>query len=363
MKNIKVGILTINDDNNYGNRLQNYALQEFIRKYNIEVETIKNDADVFGWFKIKLKIKRILKKMLKYNFAYEFEKRRSYFKKFNTNIKFSKIKININKIDKNLGKQYDYFFAGSDQIWNPTFGRMSDIDFLTFAEEEKRNSFAASFGINKIPEEMKEYYKDRLKKFKNISVREDEGKKIIEDLTDRKDIKVLIDPTMLLNASEWDKVMLKPKKMQNEQYILNYFLGKLPEEIDKEIRKIAKENNCKIINILDPKDPFYVTGPSEFLYLEKNAFLICTDSFHSTIFAILYNRPVIVFNRNDKRIDMSSRLNTLLHKFKLEERYYKGKITKDLLKCNYKESHDILKTEIQKVEEFLTNVIGDLNGE
>ena len=246
---------------------------------------------------------------------------------------------------------------GSDQVWNPKFDRLSDVDLLSFATPEQRISFSASFGISELPENSKEKAKRELEKFKAISVREDRGKEIVEELTERKDVQVLVDPTMLLTSEEWDKVAKKPEQLKTDKYILNYFLGEISEKRKKEIERIAKENNCEIINILDKNSPFYQTGPSEFLYLEKNAFLICTDSFHSSVFAILYNRPFVVFDREDSNVKMNSRLDTLLKKFKLENRWYKDKITEEQLKVDYKESYIILKEERKKAKEFLENAI------
>lgn len=279
------------------------------------------------------------------------------FIQFNKNIKYSKYHIDKNHIPENLGEKYDIFVTGSDQVWNHNFERMSNIDFLTFAPKEKRNSFSASFGINEVPEDMKKYYKNNLLGLKNISVREEAGKEIIEELTGRKDVDVLIDPTMLLTTKEWDKVSKKPKQLKKDKYILNYFLGELSESRKKEIDRIAKENGCEVINILDSNSPFYQTGPSEFLYLEKNAFLICTDSFHSCVFAILYNRPFIVFNREDKLVSMNSRIDTLLSKFKLEDRRYEGKIQKEDLLNNYEEAYKILENEREKATNFLKKAL------
>ena len=142
--------------------------------------------------------------------------------------------------------------------------------------------------------------------------------------------------------------MLKYKK-----YILNYFLGNLSDNKREEIEKVAKENNCEIINLLDKNSPFYECGPSEFLYLEKHAFLVCTDSFHSCVFAILYNKPFIVFERDDNLMSMNSRIETLINKFKLENRKFTGKITKDNLKYDYKDAYKILELERKKAKLFL----------
>ncbi len=353
----KLAILTINDDGNYGNRLQNYAVQEKIKKLNCNVETINNQKGVTGKYGIA---KRIIGKVIKKVYPGERYKRYNTFMEFNKNIKYSKYYIDKEHIPENLKDKYDCFITGSDQVWNPNFGRMSDIDFLTFAPKKKRSSFSASFGISKIPSEMKEYYKERLEGLNNISVREEAGKKIVEELTGRKDVQVLVDPTMLLTAEEWDKVAKKPKQLKTDKYILNYFLGELSETRKKEIDRIAKENNCEVINILDKNSPFYQTGPSEFLYLEKNAFLICTDSFHSSVFAILYNRPFVVFEREDKLVNMNSRIETLINKFNLQNRKFTGKITEENLQHDYKEAYEILEEERQKSNEFLKKAL-DIN--
>lgn len=350
----RVGILTINDNDNYGNRLQNYAVQEYLKKNNYIVETITNRKGIIGKNIVNEKIKIFIKRF----FPQRKFKRITCFNRFNKNIDFSKIYIDLNNVPTNLTDKYDYFFTGSDQVWNPTFGRMSDIDFLTFASKEKRNSFSASFGINKIPEEMKEYYKDKLNNMKNISVREDSGKEIIKELTGRTDVEVLVDPTMLLSSDEWDKVARRPKQLKTDKYILNYFLGEMSEECKEEINRIAVQNECQVINILNPKDSFYETGPSEFLYLEKNAFLVCTDSFHSSVFSIIYDTPFIVFERNKKgEIPMNSRIETLLSKFHLEDRKFQGKITQQLLTANYKEAKEILEVEKEKSIQFLREAL------
>jgi len=292
---MKIGIITINDNNNYGNRLQNYAVQTFLKKQNVDSITIKNQT-------LTNNKKKVILGFCKYIYIRIFKTKRKNlrldkFKEFNKNIRFSKNTITPYT---NISKKYDYFIAGSDQIWNPTFGRLTDVDLLAFVKPEKRIAFSASFGISELPEQYNERVKKELKKFKAISVRENKGKEIIEKLTRRKDVEVLVDPTMLLSADDWDKVVKKPEQLKTNKYILNYFLGNLSETRKKEIERIAKDNGCEIINILDKDGEFYQTGPSEFLYLEKNASLICTDSFHSCVFAILYNRPFVVFDREDR---------------------------------------------------------------
>ena len=295
---MNIGIITIIDNNNYGNRLQNYATQEIVKSLHLNPITIqnqsyKNDKKYYFFRLIKHRIFNF-KRSNTFTSINDIKlKRQENFRKFNNKIIFSKEEITAYKTIKD----FDYYLVGSDQVWNPEFGRLRYVDLLAFAENNKRISFSASFGISHIPQNMKATVSRELKKFKSISVREDVGKKIVENLTNRKDVEVLVDPTMLLTEAEWVNVCKKPKMLKTNKFILNYFLGELSKENEREIERIAKEYNCEIINILDKNSPFYACGPSEFLYLEKNAFLICTDSFHSSVFAILFRKPFLVFER------------------------------------------------------------------
>lgn len=347
----QIGIVTINDNNNYGNRLQNYAVQEILTRMNNKVLTLKNDA--YSNTKNKYLLRKIKNINYKGNYAKDRE-RSDNFKEFNKYINFSKKKITpYTKINN----KFDYFIAGSDQVWNPA-SRLRDVDLLNFASDDKRISFAASFGISELPEKYNKRVKKELAKFKAISVREEAGKKIVEKLTNRHDVKVLVDPTMMLTSNDWDKVAKKPSQLKkNEKYILNYFLGDLSEKRTIEIKKFAKENNCKIINILDKNSQFYECGPSEFLYLEKNAYLICTDSFHSCVFAVIYNKPFVVFNRKDNRVNMNSRIETLLNKFNLCNKKYTGKLENTVTECNYKETYEILEKEKKQAYDFLEKAL------
>ena len=163
---------------------------------------------------------------------------------------------------------------------------------------------------------------------------------------------------MLLTKNEWDKISIKPKQYNNKKFIFNYFLGNLSDKRREEIERIAKKYDCEIVDIMDEKNPYYTCGPREFIWLEKNAFLICTDSFHSSVFAFLYNRPFIIFNREDSLENMSSRLNTLLEKFELKNRKYNNKeITKENLNHDYNEGYKILEKEREKSKEFLEKAL------
>lgn len=353
-----VGIITIIDKDNYGNRLQNYALNNYcnnilkISTCTLDNNYLFNNKKNLLYTKCKVYGKRIIKKIIGLEKKKNDSNRLKNFLDFDCNINYYQKKVDANS----KFKEFNYLIVGSDQVWNPTFGRLSDVDVLKYVSSKKKISYAASFGVDNI--DNTENVLDGIINFKAISVREDSGKKIIEDLTGRKDVEVLVDPTMLLTSKEWDKVSKKPEYFPKKKYILNYFLGNLSDDRKKEIERVAKENNCDIVNIMDKNDPLYVSGPSEFLYLEKHAFLICTDSFHSSVFAILYDRPFIVFNREDSTENMGTRLDTLLSKFKLKNRRYNGKnITKENLEHDYIEAYKILDQERKKSEKFLKKAL------
>lgn len=334
----KVGILTIFGEYNYGNRLQNYAVQRVLEKNNHEVETIKYmslDVNDFTDNKNRLKL----------------------FQDFNKNIKFCKDELHINaeEIPTSLN-EFDYIVIGSDQIWNFTFDKLfSSKVFADFVPSYKRISFSASFGISFVPQdkEIHEICQKNLNEIKAISVREDAGKDIVEKMTGRKDVEVLIDPTMMLDACEWEKLAHRPSQLKTDRFILKGFLGNVSENQERELERIAKENDCEIIDILDRNSPFYETGPAEFLYLEKNAFLVATDSFHSCVFATLFSTPFVVFKREDKLASMNSRIETLLTKLDMQDRFCSDTIDSKILSDDYSKQFKILEKEREKVTEFL----------
>ena len=144
--------------------------------------------------------------------------------------------ISIGNIPDSLNKEYDFFVTGSDQVWNPNFGFGNEIDFLEFADEYKRISFAASFGISVVPEEHSEKFKRRLNNMRKISVREDAGAEIVKKLTGR-DAIVLPDPTLLIEKKRWEIIMSSHKYKPTSKYILTYLIG----DVDPLCKNIKRE--------------------------------------------------------------------------------------------------------------------------
>ena len=142
---LKIGIITIIDNNNYGNRLQNYATQEIIKKINLNVITIKNKRWTNNNHSVIDRIKHFI---IKYKEIKNINiERKVLFNNYNKNIMFSKEKININNYCNKLEK-YNYLIVGSDQVWNPNgkgYRDFTNIQLLYGLDRNKKISFAASF--------------------------------------------------------------------------------------------------------------------------------------------------------------------------------------------------------------------------
>lgn len=370
----KVGILTINDYNNYGNRLQNYALQEFLKNLDVEVETIVNTTEFNvnkeSDFKDKLSfilrnpasnIKQVVKnKYTSRRFKSEINnasvKRKDNFGRFNEYIIESQFEISESNINKKNIEEFDYFVTGSDQVWNPNFRLGSSIDFLTFADPNIRIAYAASFGVNNIPEKYVANYTKWLNEMKNISVREEAGAQIVNKLTN-KEVPVLVDPTMLIKRDQWHNISQHSKLKPDSPYLLTYFLGGPSAELKNKLNKIANERNLKIINLGDRLDfEPYGSGPIEFLNLIENAEAFFMDSFHGVVFSIIFETPFVVYERNNSASSMYSRIQTILEKFDMKDREAKN-FNGNLFEMDFSKSHKILDDEVIRSTDFLKNAL------
>ena len=354
---MKVGIVTVFDNNNHGNRLQNYALQQVLLRYADRVVTMKNKP----WYSKKSRIARMLPlaESAFMNRVLGMERRGRIVEFTGRHIRLSRGCYWYDKpgqAPKNADR-CDLYCAGSDQIWNPTMGRRETFDYLGFAPADQTFSYAASFGIDEIPQEYQAAVAAGLKHVKHISVREDAGKQIVESLTGRTDAQVLVDPTMLLSCEEWDRIIAKPKAGVPENYLLTYFLGKVSDGRRAAIQARARELGCELVEIMDPKSPFHAVGPEEFVWLVKNAKYICTDSFHGSVFSFLYGRPFAVFARESKGPDMGSRMRTFMAKFSLEHCAADGTVLPAYdAQPDYSVGYAALEGEREKSKMFLDNV-------
>lgn len=355
---MKLSIVTIFDNNNVGNRLQNYGLQKVLMCYGTYIVTVKNKHWLDSAIRRFARASRIAENASLNQLL--LRKKKALFLKFNS--KFICTTSNcywMNHLNKKspVKEKANLYCAGSDQVWNPTIGRSGMFNYLGFAEKDRTFSYAASFGIDHIPEEYVEDVRKGLEHIKFISVREDAGKRIVEELTGRTDVYVHVDPTMLLTAEEWDKVSKRPKHRIPEKYILTYFLGDVSEERKTVLRNKADELGCELVELMDKNGPYYNNGPSEFLYLIKHAAMVCTDSFHGSVFSFLYERPFVIFDRAGNGENMSSRLETLCSKFGLEYCMARGDEIPELsMTPDYSEGFAVLETERKRSNDYFKMV-------
>lgn len=226
---------------------------------------------------------------------------------------------------------FDAYVCGSDQIWNPVFKNDSNDRgyFLDFVPAGTlRIAYAPSIGVSSIPESCKEEMAELLGKMDSISVREIEGARIIREITGE-DCLVAVDPTLLLSASDWRKIQ-RPVENMPDKYILVYQFRK-SERFDNGVKAVEEMLGAKAIDIalsevslLSDREKRFDVGPSEFLWLIDNAECVITDSFHASVFSILFDTPFVVFGRESFggiQANMDGRITTLLSMFSLDGCY------------------------------------------
>ena len=350
---MKVSIVSLFGEINYGNRLQNYAAQEVLRSMGLQTQSIYIRS-------FKSKIKNLLKQFffkpplcLLFNNSNKYLrfKRQQVFKNFNSAFITLKEFSAIKEIEDT-----DFFIVGSDQVWNLKYDteNKKQLFFLSFTKPEKRVCFSPSIGLSEIPHQWKEFYTEKLNGFPKLSVREKRGAQIIKELTGR-DAEVLIDPTLMLNKEQWLKIAKRPKNVDfNTKYVLNYFLGDMPDKANLDGKRIAEELKGQIFNIMDPNvHNLYISGPSEFLYLIEHATVIQTDSFHACVFSFLFGKPFLLYAREGKDTDMFSRMETLFSTFGLKRKFVDSGLKNDVYECDYTYGYSKLKLEREKVIKFL----------
>lgn len=330
----KVALMTWYKYYNYGTALQAVALYNTIKQLGFNADIINYEPRKnknYSYSKVYRSIfKTTLHKMKEVlNPSIVSDERKKLYNDFlSDNITETKQCRSLPELH-DLNKIYDAFVCGSDQIWSPL--GFDDKYFLSFVDESlKMIAYAPSMGNNRTDNEhLKEEMSKNLRRFSNLSVRENDGKKLINDLTGQT-AKLVLDPTLLLSKDNWDSFILhkKIKKLSNKPYIICYFLGDSKKYI-KYVSMLSKKTGLPYYVIPVKKDQYadshkilFETGPAEFISLIKNARYVCTDSFHGMAFSIIYNVPFTTFKRfsdNDPE-NQNSRLENLLEILELKDR-------------------------------------------
>lgn len=388
----KIAIVSCYFQHNYGSMLQAYATQMALDKLGYENETIDvsgfNDeikkAKLLYFAKASLSsdillsklgmAKNVLIKKLSKNEYVALsrirdEKFNAFSKKwFKLSTKCSSKKQLGNKCKEN----YSGVLVGSDQLWLP--GNIAaDYYTLNFVPDTVNTiAYATSFGQSSLPKDSARKATYFLKKIRHISVREESGQKLVKELTGR-NVPVVCDPTLLFTGEEWLSIQ-KEEPIVEGKYILCYFLGNNPPH--RAFAKRLKEaTGCKIITLAH-LDEFvkgdegyadetpYNIDPADFLNLIRNAAYVCTDSFHCSVFSILYRKQFFTFRRYNRNTKQSTngRLDTLFKITGVKGRLLTGnEIIENCLKIetDYNEVHQKLNDVRKQSFEYMLAALKD----
>lgn len=364
----KVGIITFHNAHNYGAVLQAYALQEKIKELGYEpcIINYRNRKILKPYKLIKYSKKNPIKciKMI-YDSLKNYKINKVRYDKFNTfintNFNMTNAYKTLNKLKKDY-PQLDCYITGSDQVWNPGIvGNLSDAYTLNFGNDKiNRISYAASIGKSTIEDKYKDDYKSKLSKINYISVREEDAKIELEKIL-HKDIKVVLDPTLLLSTDEWKSKLTNIDK-QTSKYILAYMV-QANDEYKKIVNYLSKKTGLKVIHF-DKKKIYdnelksaYTAEPFEFIDLIKNAEYVVATSFHATVFSIIFSKKFFVV----PHLKTGSRITNLLEKLGIEGRiYHKLEEFENVdydFETNYIQVKEKLKEEKEKSIKFLKEAI------
>lgn len=323
MKEKKYTIVTITAESNYGNRLQNYAMEHVVKKCDNSVTTLSNRYNIYKRYSLKEKAYVLYKLLTKKNSCL-FLKRTYKFWKFDK-LNISRLLISENEGYYSKTLRCKKVICGSDQIWNlDFFAKYREQFFAKFVSSEKRIAFSASIGTETIPEKYVDFFKKSIMEFKDISVREERAAEIIKELTGRV-VPVTVDPTLLLGREEWINIARKPSWIKGKKFILTYFLGEISEQVQNYIQEISNYLNVHIVNLyseyenvekVNPQS--FCAGPDEFVWLVANCEVFLTDSFHGCVFSTIFQKPFRWFSREEKGVrNMNSRMDTLFSKLQI----------------------------------------------
>lgn len=370
----KIGIITILKVNNYGAELQAYATQAVLNRLGYDAEIIdylfyknpfaKHTRGSRPDFPhpLKKKLAEWLYPLIHRQSSKGLRSRR--FEDFHkNNTRLSPIYRCAEKLYE-ADMPYDVYIVGSDQVWNPGSYTSLRPYFLDFAPADKpRIAYASSFGVSELPEVTHNFYKTHLGKFKAIGVREHTAVEMVKNISD-KDAEWVLDPTLLLTAEEWS-ALAKPIEGIQEPYVLVYELTPC-KAINQMAERIASQNGWQIVrlsksdkDIIANQTCITDAGPSEFLYLFKNAKFVVTNSFHGTAFSINFNRQFLTFvpsrkSNNSRQKDLLTLMNLTDYMLSDVEN-----LPEILQPINFQLVNTLLEEQRNKSISFLKNAIGN----
>ena len=363
---------------NYGTLLQNYALQSFLHSLGFETFLIRTDIppgcsrldyyksllqtngffSLISYFKSRL-FSKIAGKILS-------ENKKNDKRKFPA---FVDINLNPTKIFRSISELEsdcpiaDIYIAGGDQVWNTYGENYSTVSeqikayLLSFATDYARKiSCAASFGKNALDLEFESLFKQKLSEFDFISCREKSGVEICRNIGLENAV-LQQDPTMLLSSSEYKKIAGKNLVSKNP-YILLYLLGNDTDFSIRKLKQFAKSKKIEVIyvpaNEAQKINLYRKTYPTveECLGLYQNASAVVTNSFHGTVFSLIFNKPFLSVHQRGKFESQNTRIDSLLEDFGLKNRVFSGDFEKLFVPVNFENVNKKLE-EIRKKSPFV----------
>lgn len=381
--------------NNYGTKLQSYALYKAIKSLNLvepEVITLrgawhgktvkisrkKQLLDVLKTYKL-----RSLRKILDFvRWSYEFKiirqnassfkdadaKKNALFLRFDEHIPYSKEVYTLEDVREGKLSDYDMVLVGSDQVWNAPRVGCLDVYMCDFLHQKRSGlSYAASFAIDTIPENLKDDYTKYIQNMKTLLVREARGVELCRQLG-RDDARHVVDPTLLLEGKDYEYLTTRPTALVGEgDYVLVYSLTS-SMKIYREASKLAKRNNCKMVMLKRVPCPplassfrdaidLLEVGPAEFISLIRYAKCVVTGSYHALMFSLLMHTNFYIYM--DDASAENSRLLSSLVMFGLEKQlhYETSSLPKALPIIDYTKVEPILKAKREESLELLKQSI------
>ncbi|MDR1491163.1 MAG: polysaccharide pyruvyl transferase family protein [Planctomycetaceae bacterium] len=351
----KIGLVLriAKNHNNYGSSLQNYAMLSQIWKLGYDCEIIQYQKHVSLFKKLWMVIQMF--RIGAYHDQFRDLKARISMKlrrKFADNIAIRTFAVNQFKKEKiepfvrvydgfknlcNGSLNYAFVVVGSDQLWTPMSLYNKYYNLLFVDDEIPKISYGTSFGVSQIHKLQSKQYGEFLDRFNFVSVREISGKNIVETVSSQT-AKVVLDPTMLFTREEWTKEIEISKVNTTESYIFCYLLG-TNQEVRKVVNELKQKTGLKII-VIRHMDEYVATdenfgdeapydvSPLDFVKYISEARYVCTDSFHGSVFSILFHRQFMTFYRYpiQNKGSRNSRIDSLFKILGLENRIYKEDI-------------------------------------
>ena len=363
---MKVSCITRHAISNYGSLLQAYATQRAVESLGHEFEImdyVPACEDVSQQVRTLLSTKpswngNPLKKSV-YRLLMEPETRvagKRFARERSQLLKMSPHYASLEELKANPPKA-DVYMTGSDQVWGPGKEGINpdSIYFLSFADDNQKYSYAASFGVADISDVKAMQLRPLLKNFQSFSVREKSALNIVKKITGKNGV-CHIDPTLLLNKDEWQKISVKKI---DKPYILVFNVKPVKSLIDF-AEKLSKKTGIPVVYITDNpqkkrKNFTYVSAPTveEFLGYFANADYTVTNSFHGTAFSVIFHKNMFVEYETAK--GFNHRAKNLLQTIGINREIKDGEaVTTDI---DWNKVDNILQAERKHSLDYLKDII------